>query len=436
MLKIPSHLPGYHVRNENGEDPISSVTYFRSSQNCVHVLANYCPPPSSSNRRALPTTRIAAVAVGEGIFKWADSKEDSNLTAGSLSLTPNFILPVERRPDLTDFAQSRADGHLIPVIDLGMRNVKNHETGDSLNSPRKNVVIEEIARACEDYGLFQITNHGISEGLCQEMLDAVRDLFHLPPQVKARLVSDDSSKEVRICNHYRKVEDGDNNNRKKLSMWSEAFKHPWHPVDDSFALLLPPNPPNYCLVAARYAKEVGILMAELFTLMSQSLGMEDENYLQKRLGNKPLCRMQSNYYPPCPDPDLTLGLGVHTDRDALTVVLPTSNIPGLQIMKDDKWITVDPVPNALIVNIGDQLQVWSNGKYKSVLHRVVTNQLQSRISLATFYGPDKNALIGQIESLVDEKHPALYRDYYFREFLEVYRRQEGNNRNIKEFFQV
>lgn len=105
-----------------------------------------------------------------------------------------------------------------------------------------------------------------------------------------------------------------------------------------------------------YAKEIGILMSRLFNLMSQGLGLEGD-VLQNRLGKNPLCRVQANYYPPCSNPDLTLGLGVHTDRDALTVVLPTPNVEGLQIMKDDRWMIVDPVPNALVVNIGDQLQV-------------------------------------------------------------------------------
>lgn len=222
-----------------------------------------------------------------------------------------------------------------------------------------------------------------------------------------------------------------------------------------------------------YAKEIGNLMGKLFSLLSLGLGM-DKDYLETRLGKDPLCRVQANYYPPCPNPDLTLGLGVHTDRDALTVVLPTPNVQGLQIMKDDQWIMVDPIPNAFVVNIGDQLQVcyynanWSflfnsmlmvklnsylmiiinffyvfywmqilsNGKYKSVLHRVVTNESERRVSLAMFYGPDKDAFIGPIQDLIDEHHPRLYRDYYFREFLEIFRKQEGKNRKIKEFFEI
>nr|AMQ23624.1 flavonol synthase [Silene littorea] len=349
-------------------------------------------------------------------FNWANS-ETETASKFSISVTPNFILPVERRPNLKQVSKTG-----IPVIDMG--------------KPESATLVDEIARASEEYGLFRITNHGIPQQLCDSMLSALVDLFHLPPQTKSLLVSDDQTKDVRISNHYRKVEDDkDNQKGKRFSMWSEVFKHPWHPTDDTFALLLPSDPPQYRNIVLQYSKEMGVLMSRLLNLMSQGLGLEGD-YLKKVLGDKPLCRAQGNFYPPCSNPELTLGLGVHTDRDALTVIVPTPNVAGLQIIKDDKWVAVDPVPNTLIVNLGDQLQILSNGKYKSVVHRVVTNEFHHRASLAMFYGPDKDALIGPIENLIDQQHPPIYKHYYFREFLEEYRRQEGKNRKIKEAFQI
>ncbi|KAH9608893.1 hypothetical protein KSS87_000044 [Heliosperma pusillum] len=372
--------------------------------------------PMTSNRARVSVPRSLPVT-SKGEFKWANSEEgDISISNSALSLTPNFILPVERRPNLDQVYKSG-----IPVIDMDKEDT--------------NTLIEEIARASEEYGLFLISNHGISQALCEEMLSAVIDLFHLPPQAKSVLVSDDPTKEVRISNHYRKVEDNGSKKGIKFSMWSEVFKHPWHPTNDSFTDLLPSDHQSYRSVMTRYAKEMGILMSRLLSLMSQGLGLESD-YLLKVLGKNPLCRAQANYYPPCTNPDLTLGLGVHTDRDALTVVLPSPDVEGLQIMKDDKWIAVNPVPNALVVNLGDQLQVLSNGRYKSVVHRVVTNEHQSRASLALFYGPDKDALIGPIKSLTDEQCPPIYRHYYFKEFLEEFRNQEGKNRKVKEAFEI
>ena len=97
-------------------------------------------------------------------------------------------------------------------------------------------------------------------------------------------------------------------------------------------------------------------MKRLFGLISQGLGLEGD-YLERKLGPNPLTRGQSNFYPPCPDPELTLGLAVHTDLNALTVVMQSEEVCGLQVIKDGKWVAVNPVPNSFVVNLGDQLQV-------------------------------------------------------------------------------
>lgn len=108
---------------------------------------------------------------------------------------------------------------------------------------------------------------------------------------------------------------------------------------------------------AEYATEIGKLMNKLLCLMSQSLGLE-KGYLHKRLGDNPTLEAHSNHYPPCPDPELTMGLPVHTDFRRVITILKQSGANGLQVMtKDGKWVTVDPLSNAFIINIGDQLQV-------------------------------------------------------------------------------
>ena len=62
--------------------------------------------------------------------------------------------------------------------------------------------------------------------------------------------------------------------------------------------------------------------------------------------------------------------------------------------------------------------------------------MQPRISLAMFYGPNKDTLIGPIEDLIDEEHPPLYRRYIYAEFIEEFRRQEGPRRMVKEVFEL
>jgi hypothetical protein len=68
--------------------------------------------------------------------------------------------------------------------------------------------------------------------------------------------------------------------------------------------------------------------------------------------------MAVNYYPRCPNPELTFGLPGHTDPNVLTVLLQ-GHVSGLQVYKNGQWCAVQPIPNAFVVNVGDQLQVYN-----------------------------------------------------------------------------
>lgn len=105
---------------------------------------------------------------------------------------------------------------------------------------------------------------------------------------------------------------------------------------------------------AEYCKHVRELVLVLLEVISESLGLE-KNHIDKALG-KHSQQMALNYYPPCPQPELTFGLPGHADPNALTILLQ-DHVPGLQVFKTGKWVGVHPIPNTFIVNIGDQIQV-------------------------------------------------------------------------------
>lgn len=98
-------------------------------------------------------------------------------------------------------------------------------------------------------------------------------------------------------------------------------------------------------------RQLGLRLEEA---ISESLGLEKE-YINKSLGEEGQ-HMAINYYPPCPQPELTFGLPAHTDPNTLTILLLDPHVAGLQLLKDGKWLSLNPFPNALVVNIGDQLQ--------------------------------------------------------------------------------
>lgn len=113
-------------------------------------------------------------------------------------------------------------------------------------------------------------------------------------------------------------------------------------------------------VVSTYCKEVRRLGFRLLGLISLSLGLE-EDCIEKILGEQEQ-HMAINYYPPCPEPELTYGLPAHTDPNALTILLQDRHVAGLQVLREGRWFAVDLHPDAFVINIGDQLQVNSLAK--------------------------------------------------------------------------
>ena len=105
---------------------------------------------------------------------------------------------------------------------------------------------------------------------------------------------------------------------------------------------------------AEYCTSVRELVLRLLEAISESLGLE-KNYINGVL-SKHGQHMAMNYYPPCPQPELTYGLPGHTDPNLITVLLQ-DDVPGLQVLRNGKWVAVNPIPNTFIINIGDQMQV-------------------------------------------------------------------------------
>ena len=113
-------------------------------------------------------------------------------------------------------------------------------------------------------------------------------------------------------------------------------------------------------ILIEYSKQVMKVGILLFELISEALGLNPNhlNDIDCAEGLAVLC----HYYPPCPQPELTMGATKHTDNDFLTVLLP-DDIGGLQVLNDNKWIDVSPRPGALVVNVGDLLQACIFSSY-------------------------------------------------------------------------
>ncbi|GLJ37158.1 hypothetical protein SUGI_0753680 [Cryptomeria japonica] len=103
-----------------------------------------------------------------------------------------------------------------------------------------------------------------------------------------------------------------------------------------------------------------------------------------------------------------LGVSPHSDVDAVTILLHNQT-SGLQIRKDDAWLDVPCIPGALVVNIGDQIEILSNGKYKIIEHRGFVHKNRTRMSWAMHCTPPPcDVLISPLKELINEENPPLY----------------------------
>ncbi|KAH9604768.1 hypothetical protein KSS87_017624 [Heliosperma pusillum] len=279
----------------------------------------------------------------------------------------------------------------LPLVDLAQLVGGSEEARESCK--------REIAEASKEWGFFQVVNHGIPSRILEKMTREQKKVFREPFEKK---ISDNCMNMSLSPGTYR----WGTPTAKCLTQlsWSEAFHIPL--TDISCSKTHHVN--NLSSTVTQFATTVSKLADKLANILAENLGHEGSSFL-KEICLPSTCYLRMNRYPPCPNYSDVFGLMPHTDSDFLTI-LYQDHVGGLQLVKDGKWIEVKPNPDALIVNIGDLLQAWSNGVYKSVEHRVVANPKVERLSVAYFLCPSYDAVI---QSFNDAP---LYKKFSFREY--------------------
>ncbi|CAN1804523.1 Flavanone 3-dioxygenase 2 [Linum perenne] len=177
-------------------------------------------------------------------------------------------------------------------------------------------------------------------------MEVAAEFFELPTEEKSKFCGGD---EVDVSRMSCKLSTSLDYENEEVHFWRDVLRLLCHPVGTHIDVVLFDRE-----VVGEYARKVRELSLWVLEMLSEGLGLE-LGYFGDGLAQVQM--MSINNYPPCPNPRLTLGVPKHSDASLLTVLLQ-GKVNGLQVLlKDGKWVGVQPLPNALVVNIGNVLQV-------------------------------------------------------------------------------
>ena len=144
--------------------------------------------------------------------------------------------------------------------------------------------------------------------------------------------------------------------------------------------------------------------------MAVALGLPQDHFARLHSGQNVTLRLlhypAGNASPPDPE---QMGAGAHTDYGFMTLLFQ-HGVGGLQVIDSNgAWIDVPPRDDAVVINSGDMLERWTNGKYKSTMHRVIAKTGdRDRLSIAIFIDPDSDAMIDVLPSCTGSENPARF----------------------------
>ncbi|OMP08408.1 Oxoglutarate/iron-dependent dioxygenase [Corchorus olitorius] len=294
----------------------------------------------------------------------------------------------------------------IPVIDF------------SLLAKGDKDELKKLDFACKEWGFFQMINHGVREEVLHKMKAAVSSFFELPLEGKKKY-----AKEVNEIQGY-----GQNfvvSEHQKLD-WSDMIYLITVPPQNRNFKFWPLSLPGFKEAVDEYSREIQNVAGELYANFSVLMGLDRDGL--ERLQGELKQGIRMNYYPVCSRPDLVLGISPHSDGSTFTLLLQDDDVNGLEIKHKDAWIPVKPMPNSLVINVGDATEIQSNGMYKSIEHRAMTNEEKPRISIATFVFPDDEQEIGPLDSMINDSHrPRMYRNIKYVDYIreKFARKMEG-----------
>ncbi|KAJ1387332.1 Oxoglutarate/iron-dependent dioxygenase [Sesbania bispinosa] len=284
-----------------------------------------------------------------------------------------------------------------------------------------------IVKACKEFGFFKIVNHGVPFELITNLENEAIKFFKQPQSEKEKVGPPDPF-------GYGSKRIGTNGD----VGWVEYLLLNTNPdvISQNSLLLLEQNRTIFSSAIEDYIWSVKNMCFEVLELMADGLGIGERNVFSRMVRDeKSDSCFRLNHYPACGEVEEALsggnliGFGEHTDPQIISV-LRSNNTSGLQIcLKDGTWVSIPPDQTSFFINVGDSLQVMTNGRFKSVKHRVLTDTTMSRLSMIYFGGAPLNEKIAPLPSLVSKEEESLYKEFTWKEYKNAaYKSRLADNR--------
>lgn len=308
----------------------------------------------------------------------------------------------------------------LPAVQPPLADVR--EVDLSASGPGRAAAARALVAACEGQGFFRVTGHGVAPGLVRAVEAAAAEFFALPQvekEAEAGRPLGYASKRIGSGGDLGWIE-------YLLLCATSAGTVPvvsssTLPCAAAAASSSTPSCPLRDLLD-EYTAAVRRMACGLLELMAEGLGVGPPDALARLVAHADSESMlRVNHYPPRPElqggggPNLT-GFGEHTDPQIISV-LRSNGTPGLEIsLRDGGWASVPPDGDSFFVNVGDTLQVLTNGRFRSVRHRVVVNSERSRVSMIFFGGPPPGERLAPLPPLLGDGGRSRYREFTWKEY--------------------
>ncbi|XP_028094921.1 gibberellin 20-oxidase-like protein [Camellia sinensis] len=287
----------------------------------------------------------------------------------------------------------------LPIIDISL----------PLQSPSS---LSSLSQACKEWGFFLISDHGVSKELYNKVRSLSEYLFSLPVETKTKLGPLSSVKTYTphcIASAFFE----------SLRVSGPDFAAS---AQSSADVLFQHHNSEFSETLQEYGSKMTELSKKIVKIVLMTLGDDFENkFNDSEFNNCHGYLRINNYSPPQileeEEEEEVEGLGKHTDMSCVTIVYQ-DEMGGLQVRsKDGRWIEMNPCEGTLVVNVGDMLEAWSNGKLRSSEHRVVLKKPANRFSLAFFWCFEDEKVVLAPEAVVGEGNERVYRPFVCSDYL-------------------